>query len=99
MFLFSLHQFPTRTITIPRGGGTTLKFKVNLPLLCTDGQPCYMDFKMYDIDDDYTCQDSTIAFKVLLFLVWTTTQHLFNIVTMVTTTYKYIIEPAARTSY
>jgi len=32
-----------------------------------------MDFKMYDIDDDYTCQDSTIAFKVLLFLMWTTT--------------------------
>jgi len=28
-----------------------------------------MDFKMYDKDDDYTCRDSTIAFKVLLFHV------------------------------
>lgn len=51
-------------MTLERGGEATFTVRVNIPLLCLDGQPCYLELKMYDEDDDYTCQNSTIAFRV-----------------------------------
>ncbi|KAH3690602.1 hypothetical protein DPMN_191931 [Dreissena polymorpha] len=58
---FEFITFQDKFMSMARGGVVDFHFTMNLPVVCLDGKPCNIEVKVIDENDDYQCQDSTLA--------------------------------------